>query len=552
MNRARLCATVTAETTAGLRAARDAARGADLVELRLDGVGDIDVDGALAGRSCPVVVTCRPVWEGGRFDGSEEERRRILAARVRPGRRVGRSGIARRVRRARRGAARPQRGAVDARLRGHAGRSGVAVPGDAGHRGRGGQDRRPQPLGRRRRPPAPARARPRRARQRCWWGWGRSACPPASCRGASGPRGRTPATAWPPARFPCRDMIGRYRCHRVSASTAIYGVAGAPIAHSLSPVMHNAGFAEAGLDAIYVPFEAADADDLMGLVEALGVKGLSVTAPFKESILDHVVDVDPVGRRTGAVNTLRAGEGGWRGLNTDVAGLLAPLEAQGGVGGLRCCVLGAGGAARAAAVGLAGAGGAVTVCARRPERAAEVAALAGGSAVPFPPPPGSWDLLVNTTPVGTAPHVDDTPVPAERARGRRHRLRPRLQPRPDPPAARRRGGGLPHHRRPRHARGPGGAAVRVVAGDAPVQRACSCGRRGRPWPPAAEPRVERRPVRRLPDRARRGSMLGICDRATWLRQDASPVERSGAFCHGSPAARERTPLRSETAQEAPA
>ena len=78
MTRARLCATVTAETTAGLRAARDAVRGADLVELRLDGVTDPDVDGALAGRSCPVVLTCRPVWEGGRFAGSEEERRRLL------------------------------------------------------------------------------------------------------------------------------------------------------------------------------------------------------------------------------------------------------------------------------------------------------------------------------------------------------------------------------------------------------------------------------------------------------------------------------------------
>ena len=86
-----------------------------------------------------------------------------------------------------------------------------------------------------------------------------------------------------PGQVPLSDMIGRYRCHRVSASTAVYGVAGAPIAHSLSPVMHNAGFAEAGLDAIYVPFEATDADDLMALAQALDVKGLSVTAPFKES-----------------------------------------------------------------------------------------------------------------------------------------------------------------------------------------------------------------------------------------------------------------------------
>src|SRR5690242_15911347 len=74
-----LCLTVTAATTAELRRARDAAREADLVELRLDTVTEPDVRGALAGRSRPVIVTCRPRWEGGQFSGSEEERLRILA-----------------------------------------------------------------------------------------------------------------------------------------------------------------------------------------------------------------------------------------------------------------------------------------------------------------------------------------------------------------------------------------------------------------------------------------------------------------------------------------
>ena len=74
-----VCETVTADSMAGLIAARDAAHGADLVELRLDGVRDVDLAGALAGRRLPVVVTCRPVWEGGRFDGAEEVRLRLLA-----------------------------------------------------------------------------------------------------------------------------------------------------------------------------------------------------------------------------------------------------------------------------------------------------------------------------------------------------------------------------------------------------------------------------------------------------------------------------------------
>ena len=412
MSQARLCATVTAETTAELRAARDAVHGADLVELRLDGVRDLDVEGALAGRSAPVLVTCRPVWEGGRFNGSEEERGRILRRALE----LDADWVDL-----------EWRGGFDRLIAGRRGRNVVlsmhdfeATPADvesqyramratgaevvkiAAYSRSAADVVRLHRLGRNSRP-----------EQAVLVGMGPIGVPTRLLPAHFGSAWTYAGDGVAPGQIPLSDMIERYRCDRVSASTAVYGVAGAPIAHSLSPVMHNAGFADAGIDAIYVPFEATGAGDLMELVQALGVKGLSVTAPFKESILEYVGDVDPVGQQTGAVNTLRADGDGWRGLNTDVAGFLAPLEAHGGVDGLRCCVLGAGGAARSAAVGLAGRGGAVTVCARRPERAAEVAALAGGAVGALPPPVGSWDLLVNTTPVGTAPHVDDTPVPAE-------------------------------------------------------------------------------------------------------------------------------------------
>ena len=86
---------------------------------------------------------------------------------------------------------------------------------------------------------------------------------------------------------------------------------------------------------------------------------------------------------------------------------------------MRATVLGAGGSARAVAVGLATQGAEVTVSARRGERATEVAELVKGQVGIFPPPPGSWDLLVNTTPTGTAPQVSDSPVPAEALRGGR-------------------------------------------------------------------------------------------------------------------------------------
>src|SRR3954468_9386039 len=74
-----LCETVTAGTMADLLAARDRVSSADMVELRLDGVGDVDVAAALADRRLPVIVTCRARWEGGRFDGAEEARNAILA-----------------------------------------------------------------------------------------------------------------------------------------------------------------------------------------------------------------------------------------------------------------------------------------------------------------------------------------------------------------------------------------------------------------------------------------------------------------------------------------
>src|SRR5712691_4192290 len=78
MTNTRVCVTVTAETTADLRRKRDEVTGADLVELRLDTVSDPNAAGALAGRKLPVIVTCRPTWEGGQFKGSEEERKQIL------------------------------------------------------------------------------------------------------------------------------------------------------------------------------------------------------------------------------------------------------------------------------------------------------------------------------------------------------------------------------------------------------------------------------------------------------------------------------------------
>jgi shikimate dehydrogenase len=123
--------------------------------------------------------------------------------------------------------------------------------------------------------------------------------------------------------------------------------------------------------------------------------------------------VDEDARKVGAINTIRMDGGGWAGTNTDVLGFIEPLRRRMAIRGMRAAVLGAGGAARAVAVALGGDGADVTVYARDAKRAAEVARLAGGAGRAMPPPPGSWNLIVNATPVGTAPHDDQTLLDAD-------------------------------------------------------------------------------------------------------------------------------------------
>jgi 3-dehydroquinate dehydratase/shikimate dehydrogenase len=412
---ASLCVTVTATTMAELRARRDAvAPWADLIELRLDGVGDLDVAGALADRPRPVIVTCRPRWEGGAFTGSEAERRRILAEalalgaeyvdvewrarfddliRVEGGRRIVLSlhdftgmpaelpELARAMQAS--GAAvvklavTPARLADLVRLRevgaavgASGGRVVVVAMGDLG---------------------VPTRV----LAAHFGSGWSYAGAGVA------------------PGQLPPEQLVEQFRFRRVDAATAVYGVVGRPLAHSLSPAMHNAAFEAAGLDAVYVPLEAADVEDLLAFVRAFGVRGVSVTAPFKERVVPYVDALDPLARRTGAVNTLRFDERGVAGCNTDVEGFLDPLRAEGSWRGRRAAVIGAGGAARAVVVALASEGVAVDVYARRVDRAEAVARLAGGAGHALPPPVDGWDLLVNATPVGTTPAVEAMPVPRE-------------------------------------------------------------------------------------------------------------------------------------------
>lgn len=397
---------IAAASPDAMRQQRDASR-ADLVELRLDLMDRPDPDAALAGRSRPVIATCRAAWEGGRFQGSEADRLAILTRaldlgadyidlewkaaaaleqwpadvrarvvlshhdfegvpadlrdRVRDMRRHGTAVVKIAV------TARTLRDALPVIAVGRAGRDAdqrtvviaMGMPGVA------------------------TRVLPEHVGS-CWTYGGNGVAP---------------------GQVSVDRLRDEFRVGRIGAATPVYAVVGKPIGHSVSPAMHNAAFAATGIDGVYLPCEAADFDDFLALAEVLGIEGASVTAPYKE-------DAARTAGQGGALNTLRRGDGGWAGTNTDVEGFLAPLGGE-VLEGRRAAVVGAGGSARSVVEGLTSRGARVSVHARRPEAAQTLAAGAQVTAGPWPVPRGSWDLLVNTTPVGTYPDADRSPIAAD-------------------------------------------------------------------------------------------------------------------------------------------
>jgi 3-dehydroquinate dehydratase/shikimate dehydrogenase len=215
---------------------------------------------------------------------------------------------------------------------------------------------------------------------------------------ADGADGTVQGTA--PGQLSARAMRGQHRVHALTTKTKVYGIAGNPVAHSLSPVLHNAGFAAAGIDAVYLPLHTESVDDLWDFVDGLPVSGLSVTMPWKIAVLPHLDAIEPEAAGFGAVNTVvRREDGNCYGANTDLAAIVEPLEAQLPLQGARVLLLGAGGAARAAAFGLQARGAKVAILNRTPS-AAETLARESGAIVARSGELGGYDIIVNATPAG--------------------------------------------------------------------------------------------------------------------------------------------------------
>jgi 3-dehydroquinate dehydratase/shikimate dehydrogenase len=218
------------------------------------------------------------------------------------------------------------------------------------------------------------------------------------------------------------EMKNTYFLEQVNQATKVFGVIGDPIGHSLSPVIHNAAMRKLGINGVYIPFRVprGELSVFLKAYEAIPVKGYSVTIPHKEAALALAKTKDQTATIVGAANTLVMQEDGFTAYNTDLDAFRDSLTAALGasadgaastLSGKGVLVLGAGGVARAVARALQSEGARITVANRSSERAQDLAEDVGCRFV-------NWearhnvisDLLINCTPVGMHPHIDEIPV----------------------------------------------------------------------------------------------------------------------------------------------
>ena len=205
-----------------------------------------------------------------------------------------------------------------------------------------------------------------------------------------------------PGQVSARDLRSIYRIEQVDAATRIYGVAGDPIEHSLSPVIMNTAMRRENVNGVYLALHAKTLKDLIHCVREIPLHGLSITMPYKQAILTHLDNTDAHTTKIGACNTVVRGQDGkLYGFNTDVAGVVRPLEQRLSIENAKVLVLGAGGAARAAVYGLKERGAEVWILNRTSAKAQKLARQAKARTIKRADlRKTAFDVIINATPVG--------------------------------------------------------------------------------------------------------------------------------------------------------
>ncbi len=215
------------------------------------------------------------------------------------------------------------------------------------------------------------------------------------------------------------SMRSVYHVEHLDERTQLYGVVGTHSSMSLSPAMQNIAFQAKRVNALYLPCETARLSDFLKFARSLKFAGFSVTMPFKRAIMRELSWMDPLAEQIGACNTVAIRHGKWMGWNTDSTAVVEVLTKRLRLPGSRILILGAGGAARAAAYALRAEGADVFIAARREAAARKLARSVAAEALPWDSADSlEVDAVINATPVGMAPHSDSHPIDLARLRTR--------------------------------------------------------------------------------------------------------------------------------------
>jgi 3-dehydroquinate dehydratase/shikimate dehydrogenase len=408
-----------------------AEQGAKLVELRLDYInGAVNIKRLIADRPCPVVITCRRPADGGKWAGSEEQRQLLLRTAIAEGVEyidleddiaagVPRFGKTKRIVSFHDFRKTPDDLDEIHRRLAQCDPDIIKIATMANHPG---DNVRILDMVRKAKVPT------------IGLGMGDIGVPTRVLAGKFGAP-HTYATfhherALAPGQLSFEYMTQVYRYDQIDAGTEVYGVVADPIGHSLSPLIHNAGFAHLGLNKVYVPFRVPREDLGRFIDEAgsLGICGLSVTIPHKEEVIKKLTQVDAAVHGIGAANTVVLNGRGRAGYNTDYHAAMSSLEeamalssaGERSFSGKTALVMGCGGAGMAITYGLIHRGAHVLVSDIAPRKAEAMAERFDCLAVDWADRhKANPDILINSTPVGMHPNVDESPY-------EKHHLRPSM------------------------------------------------------------------------------------------------------------------------------
>ena len=232
-------------------------------------------------------------------------------------------------------------------------------------------------------------------------------------------------SATAPGQVNAHKLRSLYHIDKIDSETMVCGLVGLPVMHSVSPHIHNAAFVSEGVNGVYLPFEVTDIHSfLKRMVHPRtrelnwNLRGLSITAPHKQAVMDYLDWIEPDANEIGAVNTIVIENDRLLGYNTDAAGLVEPLLTRlGSLTGKNVAVIGAGGAARAAIWALQQQKAQVTLFARDLVKAALLNVPCQSlSSASF----SDYDVVINATPLGSGAHIDQTPATQQQLSGARY------------------------------------------------------------------------------------------------------------------------------------